>query len=105
MEPPEPPYYAVIFISRMSRDTKGYEVMAKRMVELARSQPGFLGLESARSEVGITVSFWRDRESIQNWRDQADHRLAQQMGRDKWYRSYDIHIARVEHHRRFPLHQ
>ncbi len=96
---PEPPYYAVIFISKLGEDTQGYEAMAERIVELARSQPGFLGLESARNEVGITVSFWRDRESIRKWRDQADHRMARQLGRDKWYRSYDIHIARVETHR------
>ena len=98
---PDPPYYAVIFISKLSEHTQGYETMAERMVELARSQPGFLGLESARSEVGITVSFWSDRGSIQKWRDQADHKMAQKLGRDKWYRSYDIHIARVEAHRRY----
>ena len=98
-ELPEPPYYAVIFISKLNEDAQGYEAMADRMVELARSQPGFLGLESARNEVGITVSFWSDRESIRKWRDQADHKMARKLGRDKWYRSYDIHIARVETHR------
>ena len=99
MNLPEPPYYAVIFISKLGEDTQGYEAMAERIVELARSQPGFLGLESARNEVGITVSFWSDRESIRKWRNQADHKMARKLGRDKWYRSYDIHIARVETHR------
>jgi len=42
--------------------------MADRMVELASSQPGFLGIESAREEVDITVSYWADIESITAWK-------------------------------------
>jgi hypothetical protein len=45
---PEPPYYAVIFISLAPRATRGYGHMAERMVELAGKQPGFVGVESAR---------------------------------------------------------
>jgi hypothetical protein len=57
---PEPPYYAVIFTSHRTGDDNGYGQMAERMVELASKQPGFLGVESAREEVGITVSYWSD---------------------------------------------
>jgi heme-degrading monooxygenase HmoA len=96
---PEPPYYAVIFISRLNPSAEGYDEMARKMLDLAAGQPGFLGVESARSGVGITVSFWKDRESIRLWRQQADHRLARKLGREKWYQSYEIHIARVEEHR------
>jgi heme-degrading monooxygenase HmoA len=70
-------------------------------MELASEQEGFLGVESARDELGLTVSYWRDRESIVRWKAEAEHREAQRMGRERWYRSYRIRIARVEEERRF----
>lgn len=54
---PEPPYYAVIFTSERTDVDEGYAAMAERMLALARTQPGFLGVESARDGVGITVSY------------------------------------------------
>jgi heme-degrading monooxygenase HmoA len=95
-ETPEPPYYAVIFSSLKGDDSAGYAEMAQRMMELAARQPGFLGVESAREDVGITVSYWRDLESIRRWKAHAEHREAQRMGRDKWYLSYRTRIALVE---------
>ncbi|MDH3221438.1 MAG: antibiotic biosynthesis monooxygenase [Gammaproteobacteria bacterium] len=95
-ETPEPPYYAVIFSSLKGDDSTGYAEMAQRMMELAARQPGFLGAESAREEIGITVSYWRDLESIRRWKAHAEHREAQRMGRDKWYSSYRTRIALVE---------
>ena len=93
---PKPPYYAVIFTSLKSGDSEGYAETAERMLELAREQPGFLGVESAREEVGITVSYWKDLASIKRWKAQAEHREAQRMGRHKWYSSYKTRIALVE---------
>ena len=68
---PAAPYYAVIFSSTLADDATGYESMAARMVELAREQEGFIDVESAArtSEgFGITVSYWRDLESIKKWK-------------------------------------
>ncbi len=93
---PEPPYYAVIFTSLKTGDTDGYAETAERMLELAAEQPGFLGVESVREDLGITVSYWADLESIRLWKQQAEHRLAQKSGREKWYSSYKTRIARVE---------
>ena len=93
------PYYAVIFSSTLSDNATGYEEMAGRMVELAEEQNGFLGVESAArtSEgFGITVSYWRDLESIKKWKAQSEHAAAQRMGRDAFYRSYRLRVARVE---------
>ncbi len=93
------PYYAVIFSSeRTSAEPDEYAAMAERMIELARQQPGFLGVESARGRdgAGITVSYWRDRESIKAWKDVAEHQTAQQLGREKWYRNFKVRICRVE---------
>jgi len=95
---PEPPYYAVIFTSQRTPGDAGYGAMAERMAELAAQQPGYLGMESARSAdgVGITVSYWKDENAIRHWKRQAEHLAAQQQGRKQWYSAYDIRVARVE---------
>jgi len=93
---PDPPYYAVIFTSVRTDGDNGYLEMAKRMVELAKVQPGFLGYESARDELGITVSYWKDLESIRNWRDNLEHQEARGKGRIMWYKQFSTRIAKVE---------
>ena len=93
---PQPPYYAVIFTSIKSADDDGYAETAQRMVALAQQQPGFLGVESAREELGITVSYWSDLESIQAWKRQAEHLQAQKRGRESWYSNYRVRVCKVE---------
>jgi len=93
---PTPPYYAVIFTSIRTEGDNGYAEMADRMVELARQQEGFLGVESARNEVGITVSYWRDLESIRRWKENSEHSFAREKGRKEWYQSFKVRIAKVE---------
>jgi heme-degrading monooxygenase HmoA len=98
-EPPDPPYYAVIFSSlRTDRDNGAYAEAAARMLALAAEQPGFLGVDSARGadRSGITVSYWRDEESIKAWREHAAHLPIQRTGRGHWYEWYAVHVARVE---------
>jgi len=93
---PQPPYYAVIFSSLRSDFDEGYADTAARMLDLAAQQPGFLGVESVREELGITISYWSDLDSIRRWKSHAEHLAAQKMGREKWYSSYKTRIARVE---------
>ena len=93
---PEPPYYAVIFTSTRTEGDHGYAAMSDRMIELAEKQPGFLGVEHAREDIGITVSYWKDLESIKNWKHHAEHSIARQKGREEWYRSFKVRITRVE---------
>ena len=93
---PQPPYYAVIFTSMRTGVDNGYEVMAQRMVELATEQPGFLGVESAREEVGITVSYWASMEAIAAWKRHAEHQIAQERGKQDWYSAYKTRICKVE---------
>lgn len=90
------PYYAVIFTSKRTSVDDGYVDMANKMVELASQQDGFIGVESARNEIGITVSYWKDSESIKNWKQNTDHLLAQQFGKEKWYESFTTRICLVE---------
>ena len=89
-------YYAVIFTSTRTEVEAGYAEMATKMVELAKAQPGFIGVESARNEIGITVSYWESLEAIQNWKANMEHVEAQEKGKTTWYKNYKVRIAKVE---------
>lgn len=90
------PYYAVIFTNLQTEDIDGYEEMAIAMETLAKQQPGYIAMEHARSELGITISYWESVQAISNWKEQLDHQQAQRLGKDRWYQWYKIRICKVE---------
>lgn len=92
---PEPPYVAVIFTSLRSPGENGYSETAEAMLALARQQDGYLGVESAREGLGITVSYWRDEDAARAWKQIAEHLVAQRKGRERWYSDYRVRIATV----------
>lgn len=92
----EPPYYAVIFSTLLSDDITEYIETAERMEELAKEQEGYLGIESARNKVGITVSYWKDLDSITKWKNNVEHTEARNRGREQWYQQYQLRICKVE---------
>lgn len=100
---PAPPYYAVIFTSERTTVDDGYADTARRMVELAKQQPGYLGHESARDEIGITVSYWESLEAIKNWKQNSEHLIAQQKGRSQWYSKFKTRISKVERDYEFSI--
>jgi len=93
---PEAPYYAVIFTSIRRNNDMGYEFTAEKMVILAQQQRGFLGVESARNNLGITVSYWKTLEDIKNWKNVTEHKIAQENGKEIWYDSYKVRICKIE---------
>jgi heme-degrading monooxygenase HmoA len=94
---PEPPYVAVIFTSlRTDHDEDGYVATAARMEELAAEQPGYLGIESVREGLGITVSYWRTEADAIAWKQVAEHLGAQHLGQQRWYREYRVRVAVVQ---------
>lgn len=92
---PEPPYTAVIFTSLRTDGDHGYAITSQRMLDLAAQQPGYLGVESARDGLGITVSYWSDDAAAAAWKQVADHLIAQELGRTAWYADYQVRVARV----------
>ncbi len=92
----EQSYYAVIFTSVQTENTEGYAEMAEKMENLAKQQPGFIAIEHARNEIGITVSYWQTLESIKKWKANLDHLVAQRKGKEQWYSSYKVRICKVE---------
>tara|TARA_R110002072_G_scaffold50475_2_gene135901 strand:- start:1111 stop:1428 length:318 start_codon:yes stop_codon:yes gene_type:complete len=93
---PEPPYYAVIFTSTLVENTAEYQAVSVELEELAKENSGFLGFEAARNELGIFISYWKDLESIKQWKEVSAHRIAQTRGRAEWYESFKVRIAKVE---------
>ena len=94
----QPPYYAAIFTSQRTAGDQGYGAMADRMLELAGQQPGYLGAESVRDAhgFGITVSYWTSEAAIRDWKQHAEHQVAQAQGHARWYQHFELRIAKVE---------
>ncbi len=93
---PPPPYYAVIFTSTLKDQEEGYFTMTSKMKKLAEKEDGFLGMDSARNDLGITISYWRDLEAIEKWKTNSEHLAAKAKGIRDWYESYSVRIAKVE---------
>lgn len=89
-------YYAVIFSSMLTQNNDGYSAMAQQMEDLAKKQPGYLEFESAREDIGLSISYWESLEAIANWKANADHLFAQKKGIKDWYASYKVRICLVE---------
>ncbi len=94
----EPPYYAVIFTSKKSRDQAGYPAAAERMQALCDQQPGFLHMVHATTDEGysVTTCYWQDLEAIAAWKANREHAAAQAQGIEQWYDLYHIEVARIE---------
>jgi heme-degrading monooxygenase HmoA len=76
----------VVFTAVGTAGGNGYGETDERLLKLAADQPGFLGVDSARGAdgLGITVSYWRDEDSIAAWREHAEHAVARAHGREHW---------------------
>ncbi|PIP80890.1 MAG: antibiotic biosynthesis monooxygenase, partial [Gammaproteobacteria bacterium CG22_combo_CG10-13_8_21_14_all_40_8] len=92
---PKPPYFAVIFTSVRTEGDNGYPEAAEQMLLLASEQPGFLGFESARQEIGISVSYWSSLEAIAAWKQNFAHRQVQAKAKN-WYKAFRVRVSRVE---------
>jgi heme-degrading monooxygenase HmoA len=95
----QPTKYAVVFVSqRNNQDQSGYDAMAEKIERLARAQPGYVAFESVRdaSGKGVSVSYWSSLEAIRAWASNAEHLVAQRLGRERWYDWYKISIAQVD---------
>lgn len=90
------PYYAVIFTSTRTEGDNGYSAMAEQMEELAKQQPGYLGFESARENIGISISYWKNLQAISEWKQQTEHLFAQKKGMSDWYSWYKVRVCLVE---------
>ena len=89
----------ILFRSKLtdSAATDGYPEMAEEMETLARGMPGFVDVKAFKADDGerLTIVWWKDEETLKGWREQVRHRMAQRLGREKWYEHYTIEVAQV----------
>jgi len=97
VDAPTPPYFAVIAPAELAEDVRGYPELATKLLELARHQPGFLGIESGFQQgFALAVSYWASLEAIDAWSANSRHMLAKEKGKSVWFRKYVTRIAKVE---------
>ena len=88
--------FAVIFTSALNKLNEEYISTALEMEELAKSIPGFVGMESVRNNLnGISVSYWKSLEDIHQWKTNARHELAKNQGKKNWYKCYRTRITEI----------
>lgn len=96
--PNEGPNFVVVFVSDRTDGDQGYAEMAGHMADSVAKFDGYLGAESVRdaSGHGITVSYWRSLDDIARWKADAEHLVAQRLGKEAWYTNFRLTVARVE---------
>lgn len=92
----KPPYYAVIFTTELKDEIEDYHLMADKILELAKQQPGYLGFETARDTIGISVSYWKDLDAIYSWSKNLEHIKAKEKGKSTYYKNFKTRICKVE---------
>jgi len=99
MSQPFVPYVAVIFTStRTLEHDAEYSEWSAKMMDLVKTQSGFISVVSARdleTRFGITISYFKDEESVKSWKMVQEHREAQRLGREKFYLEYSVKVAIV----------
>jgi heme-degrading monooxygenase HmoA len=88
----------ILFRSKLTDEAgENYQAMNAELESLVRKNPGFIDVKSFKAEDGerLTVVWWRDEASLQQWRELVRHRFAQETGRRKWYEYYKMEVAEV----------
>ena len=91
---------AVIFEAKPREGrTDAYLDAAARLRPLLAGLEGFISIERFESltEPGkiLSLSFWRDEESVAKWRQLEEHRRVQQAGRESIFADYRLRVASV----------
>ena len=88
--------YAVIFKAKITTLDESYTEMAKKMRELAMGEYGCTGFVSAtEADYEIAISYWETQEQIKKWKQNAEHLVAQELGRSRWYASYKVEVVKI----------
>ncbi len=89
--------FVVIFRAKIRGLDPEYLDVARRLRDIAHEQFGCIEFQSiTEGEEEISLSYWPDEESIQAWKKHPEHVLAQEAGRERWYESYTVQVARLD---------
>lgn len=95
--------HVVIFQAVVKELDEEYSRTAARMRDLAIGSFGCVRFESVQEgDREITLSYWNSEADIVAWRGHPEHRQAQEQGKERWYASYQVEVAKVERSYGFP---
>lgn len=84
------------FIYEKSSNLKGYEEMNLLTIEEVNKNEGHLGNELfSNDEKYIFISYWKDLESIEKWKNNKLHISAKKMA-GTWYTKYKMQISKLQ---------
>ena len=76
-----------------------YLTLASQLRAQLEKLDGFISIErfASLADQGkmLSLSFWRDEEAVQKWRELEDHRIAQSRGRNGIFADYRLRVATV----------
>jgi heme-degrading monooxygenase HmoA len=86
----------VIFKATIAEFDDEYSRTVVRLKELAFNQYGCQDFFSVtQGDQEIAISYWQSMQQIRDWKNDPEHKHAQTMGREKWYKSYKVEICEV----------
>jgi len=76
-----------------------YLAIADDLLPILESMDGFISIERSSSLTTqgkvLSLSFWRDEDAVKAWRNVAEHRAAQDEGRNRIFADYRLRVAGV----------
>jgi heme-degrading monooxygenase HmoA len=72
-----------------------YKATAERLYKIVSAMPGFISYREYESPNGelLGVTEWTSAEALAEWRQNPEHRKAQERGRKVFYSEYDITVC------------
>ena len=87
--------YIVIFKAKTNVLDDEYSRTAQLLREKALTQFNCQKFEAiTENDFEIALSYWNSLEDIQTWHKDAEHQVAQRLGKEKWYKSFSVEIYR-----------
>lgn len=96
--------FAVIFRATPAVQDEVYQQTVARMRALAFEKYECIDFITATEADGqeIAISYWQDEATILRWRKDAEHTLAQELGRTQWYDAYNVQVVEIKREYSYP---
>jgi heme-degrading monooxygenase HmoA len=88
----------IIFRSKLtSAAGDDYNSTSDHLLDYAKTRPGFVDVKSYKADDGerLTIVWWQDNETLEQWRNDMKHMAAKNKGRERWYEYYKMDVAEV----------
>ena len=88
--------YAVIFTATIKQFDEEFFLTAEKMRKLAFEKYGCIDFNACtEGDKEIVISYWENKEQILAWKNDLEHKAAQKLGVEKWYKSYKVQVVEL----------